>query len=116
MSRCSFKPSNMHYKDYLVQCGKSLQQYPEYPSDATLLYLVQISKLTEDVMELYKMEKKEARTEAGQLRLQLHVKSFKHRLESWKLSIPTSVQQTCKCLLTTILHLSQLEPPAFQKT
>ena len=98
-SRQHFKPSNMQHNDYIVQCGESLQDCPEHSSDAMLLYLVQICKLDEDVVELYKMEKTELHTEAGQLRLQLHVKSFKQRLEAWRSSVPSSMQQSCKSLV-----------------
>ena len=86
----------MLYNEYMAKCGKSLQELPEYPSDSMLMYLIQLCKLDEDVRELYRMEKSEIHTEASQLRLQLHAKSFKSRLEDWKASISPSMQQTCK--------------------
>ena len=106
-SRHIFRPSNMHHNDYIVQCGKSLQEHPEYSSDATLLYLTQICKLDEDVIELYRMEKSEIQTEAGQLRLQLHVKSFKQRLDDWRSSIPSSMQQSRRFTLIKTIDRSR---------
>ena len=88
----------MQYSDYILTCANSLQEDPKSPSDAMLLYLVQISKLNDDIITLYEMEKTEIHSEVGQLRMQLHVRSIKQQLESWKASVPTSIQRSRESL------------------
>lgn len=81
------KPSTMQYSVYMAECGASLMQELEYPTDATLLALVQLQHMAEENHGTLCMASNRVHDQMSTQRIKTHMSSFQVQLQCWESSL-----------------------------
>ena len=63
----------------------------EFRSDMSLLYLIRLQRIAEEVYATFHLDKLGSHLEMEQLRLQTYVRTYKSQIQDWKASLPPDV-------------------------
>jgi hypothetical protein len=88
------KPNNLEFKEYMLQCGKSLEAEMEAQTDVLLLPLIKLQRLTGESNETMMLGRNESLTPMSLQRVQNHVKVFRTQLQEWETSLPSGLQNS----------------------
>ncbi len=92
------KPNNIEFKEYMIQCCKSLEDDMEVPTDSLLLPLIKLHKLSDESHETMLLGKNESVTPMSLFRVQSHVKAFRTQLQEWESSLPFELRNNSNAL------------------
>lgn len=83
------KPQNLTFDDRLQTFAERLTAHGEYPSDRTLLPIIGVCRLSEEVRRVLRGRRGDAETNED-VRLKMDLRHLETRLEDWKHSHKTN--------------------------
>jgi len=86
----------MVYNDYLHACARSLAAAKEVPSDANLVYQLELNREAERVYEVFNYAETNQSQNMSDEQMQVYLNAFSSEVNEWRERIPPSLAEDGK--------------------